>query len=146
MTTISLNTKLYKYICEMFLDEVPVCDIAKHFGIKHKEVKQVLTEQFGKNWKDVERNKRATLSLTMPKITEPDLFACQLALIANIGRKQFNDFANKVRENYPDTYNGVDTKTRKFRVTPDIDNEELDLENPTHHYPLIHVWKYRNLT
>lgn len=146
MTTISLNTKLYKYICEMFLDDVPVLDIAKHFGLKPKSVKQVLTEHFGKNWRSQRPNQRRSSAMIIPKITEPDLFTCQLALIANIGRKQFDDFVKTVRQHYPDTYNGVDTKTTKFRVTPDIDNEELDLENPHPLYPLIHVWKYRNLT
>jgi len=144
MTEISLNSKLYKYICEMFLDEVPVCDIAKHFGIKAKEVKQVLTEQFGDEWEKQKRNNRATLSLTMPKITEPDLFACQLALLANIGRKQFDEFVATVRENYPDNYNGIDAKASMFCTTPDIDNEEIDLECLGTLYPLIHVWDYRN--
>ena len=144
MTEISLNSKLYKYICEMFLDDVPVCGIAKHFGIKSKEVKKVLTEQFGDEWENEKRNKRATLSLTMPKITEPDLFACQLALLANISERHFYSFVATVRENYPDTYNGVDTTTKKFRTTPDIDNEEIDLECHNTWYPLIHVWEYRD--
>ena len=144
MTEISLNSKLYKYICEMFLDDVPVCGIAKHFGIKSKEVKKVLTEQFGDEWENEKRNKRATLSLTMPKITEPYLFACQLALLANISERHFYSFVATVRENYPDTYNGVDTTTKKFRTTPDIDNEEIDLECHNTWYPLIHVWEYRD--
>ena len=144
MTEISLNSKLYKYICEMFLDEVPVCGIAKHFGIKSKEVKKVLTEQFGDEWENQKRNKRATLSLTMPKITEPDLFACQLALLANISERHFYSFVATVRENYPDTCNGVDTTTNKFRTTPDIDNEETDLECHASWYPAMHVWEYRN--
>jgi len=144
MTEISLNSKLYKYICEMFLDEVPVCGIAKHFGIKSKEVKQVLTEQFGDEWEKEKRNNRATLSITMPKITEPDLFACQLALLANISERHFYSFVATVRENYPDNYNGVDTTTNKFRTTPDIDNEETDLECHASWYPAMHVWEYRN--
>ena len=142
MTEISLNTKLYKYICEMFLDEVPVCDIAKHFGIKSKEVKQVLTEQFGDEWENEKRNKRATLSLTMPKITEPDLFACQLALIANISQRHFYDFVATVRQNYPDTCNGVDTTTKKFRTTPDVDEEEIDFEDNSSWYQIMNSWKY----
>lgn len=146
MCSVVTATTLDKYICEMFLDDVPAGQIAKHFGLELKIVKRVLVEQFGSsNYRDHTLNKRRHSSLTMPKITEPDLFACQLALLANISERHFYDFVATVRQNSPDTYNGIDTETKKFRTTPDIDNEETDLE--CHHtwYPLIHTWRYRNL-
>ena len=59
-------------------------------------------------------------------------------------RKQFDDFVATVRENYPDNYNGIDAKASMFCTTPDIDNEEIDLECLGTLYPLVHVWQYRN--
>jgi hypothetical protein len=66
----------------------------------------------------------------MPKITEPDIFACQLALLKSIGDNAVRDFFEKVRESYPTVTLAIENTPvyNDFYTTPDLEIE-TDMEN-----------------
>ena len=113
------NSKTYIYICEMFQDGLTIQDIAKHLQIDRKLVKLVLKEKFGSTTR---KKKSPRIEVILPNITN-DVFLCQLALIANINKKTFYEFANTVRENYPEILIYSQTKINHFYKTPDLDYE-----------------------
>ena len=142
MITVRENSTLYKYICEMFLEEVPAHHIAKHFKLQTKTVKEVLAREFGevdsRNYKSGNHLRRRTAT-SVPVVTEPDIFLCQFALLANINRKHIEEFVAKVWQYYPNTMNGVDSGTKKFRTTPPIDSG-ADLDD-YHHPSSYWIWQ-----
>ena len=127
-----LTADLVDDICEMYHDGVPPADIAQWFGLRKVTVKEVLKDVFPTdiygNLLPTGRGKGGQLIL--PKITEPDIFACQLALLKSIGDNAVRDFFDKVRENYPTVTLAIEkTPARNdFYTTPELEIE-IDLES-----------------
>jgi hypothetical protein len=131
MRVSKLTADLVDDICEMYHDGVPPADIAKWFGLRKVTVKEVLTDVFPTdiygNLLPTGRGKGGQLIL--PKITEPDIFACQLALLKSIGDNAVHDFFEKVRENYPTVTLAIENNPgiNDFYTTPDLEIE-TDME------------------
>ena len=131
MRVSKLTADLVDDICEMYHDGVPPADIAKWFGLRKVTVKEVLTDVFPTdiygNLLPTGRGKGGQLIL--PKITEPDIFACQLALLKSIGDNAVHEFFEKVRENYPTVTLAIENNpaVNDFYTTPDLEIE-TDME------------------
>jgi len=109
----------------MHNDGVPMTDISNHLQVDKKLVKLVIKEHFGSTVRDKKVSKNPVF--TLPNVTD-DVFLCQLALLANINKKTFNDFVETVRENYPETLVIRRIKRKKnmprgFYKTPNLDYE-----------------------
>ena len=132
MRVSKLTADLVDDICEMYHDGVPPADIAEWFGLRKVTVKEVLTDVFPTdiygNLLPTGRGKGGQLIL--PKITEPDIFACQLALLKSIGDNAVRDFFDKVRENYPTVTLAIENTPARndFYTTPELELE-IDIEN-----------------
>ena len=118
-------------ICEMFDDGVPPAEIAEWFGLPKVTVKEFLkdifpTDIYG-NLLVIGRGKGGRI--TLPKITEPDIFACQLALLKSIGDNAVHEFFEKVRENYPTVTLAIENNPPRhdFYTTPELEIE-TDIE------------------
>lgn len=118
------NSTTYKYICEMYKDGLNPFQIAKHLKINRKLVHGVLTEHYKiyiKAHKDYHPGPDPSLSLPN---TKDDVFLCQLAFLANINRKTFDNFVDKIRDLNADVLITITIKTADgFRKTPNIDYE-----------------------
>ena len=111
-----LSKDMVDDICEMWDDGVPVKQIAEWFGLRKVTVKEVLLDIFPT---DIYGNliyQRGSSWLTLPKLTEPDLFACQLALLVSIGDNAVNEFFETVRQYYPDVTLVPDIRRQKTTV------------------------------
>lgn len=120
------NSTTYKYITEMFLDGLSYTEIAKHLGLNKKLVLGVLKEQFGTK-DSLYTNPKQPLSL--PNVKN-DIVLCQLALLANISPKVFNEFVNKVRDLNMDIVltNPRLSYNKFFKKTPDLEFQGLNDE------------------
>lgn len=118
-TKFNKNSTTYKYICEMFLDGVNAKGIAKHLKISAKVVREVLLEKYDI---DYITNYRPgpDPALIFPNV-QNDVFLCQLALLANIDKKTFNNFVEKVRDLNLDIIQAAPRFTGTFRKTPDLE-------------------------
>ena len=118
------NSTTYKYICEMYKDGLSPFQIEKHLKINRKLVYGVLTEHYKMHiTAQKDYNPGPDPCLVLPN-TKEDVTLCQLAFLANINRKTFDDFVNKVRDLNADVVLTITTKTMDmFRKTPDIDYE-----------------------
>jgi hypothetical protein len=127
-----LTADLVDDICEMYDDGVPPAEIAEWFGLRKVTVKELLKDVFPTdiygNLLVIGRGKNGRLVL--PKITEPDIFACQLALLKSIGDNAVHDFFEKVRENYPTVTLAIENNPgiNHLYTTPDLEIE-TDMEN-----------------
>jgi hypothetical protein len=127
-----LTADLVDDICEMYDDGVPPAEIAEWFGLRKVTVKELLKDVFPTdiygNLLVIGRGKNGRLVL--PKITEPDIFACQLALLKSIGDNAVHEFFEKVRENYPTVTLAIENTPAKndFYTTPELEIE-TDLES-----------------
>lgn len=121
-----LSKDMVDDICEMFDDGVPPKQIAEWFGLRKVTVTEVLKDIFPTDIYGCLILKRGSSWLTLPKLTEPDLFACQLALLVSLGDSFVKDFFDKVRENYPTVTLAIENpKGSSFYRTPEI---EIDQE------------------
>ena len=113
-------------ICEMFDDGVPYIEIANWFGLSKVTVKNVLLDIFPTDIYGVlKANRGKGGGCIMPKLTEPDLFACQLALLVSLGDSFVKDFFDKVRETYPTVTLAIEnTLGSSFYRTPDLEIEQ----------------------
>jgi len=134
-----LSRDMVDDICEMFDDGVPPKQIAEWFGLRKVTVKEVLLDIFPT---DIYGNliyKRKSSWLTLPKLTEPDLFACQLALLVSLGDSFVKDFFDKVRDTYPTVTLGLDwADGGSFYRTPDLEIEQdyySDDDDSNYSYP-----------
>lgn len=126
-----LTPKLQKDIYEMYRDGVPCGEIADWFGVSYITTKKFLSQYFRTDIYGSFINKyKPTADITLPKITEPDLFACQLALLKSIGDNAVREFFDKVRENYPTVTLVIENNppSNDFYTTPELE-PEIDIEN-----------------
>jgi hypothetical protein len=127
-----ITADLVDDICEMYDDGVPPAEIADWFGLRKVTVKELLKDVFPTdiygNLLVIGRGKGGRVVL--PKITEPDIFACQLALLKSIGDNAVRDFFDKVRENYPTVTLAIENTPARndFYTTPELELE-IDIEN-----------------
>jgi hypothetical protein len=127
-----ITADLVDDICEMYDDGVPPAEIADWFGLRKVTVKELLKDVFPTdiygNLLVIGRGKGGRI--TLPKITEPDIFACQLALLKSIGDNAVRDFFDKVRENYPTVTLAIENTPARndFYTTPELELE-IDIEN-----------------
>jgi hypothetical protein len=123
------NSITYKYICEMYKDGVSPFEIEKHLKLNRKLVRGVLTEHYKKRITRIkDYNPGPDPALVLPN-TKDDVFLCQLAFLANINRRTFNNFVDKIRDLNADVLLTITIKKiDKFRLTPNIDYES-DLYN-----------------
>jgi uncharacterized protein (DUF433 family) len=127
-----LTADLVDDICEMYDDGVPPAEIAEWFGLRKVTVKELLKDVFPTdiygNLLVIGRGKGGRVVL--PKITEPDIFACQLALLKSIGDNAVHEFFEKVRENYPTVTLAIENTpaSKDFYTTPELEIE-TDLES-----------------
>jgi hypothetical protein len=126
-----ITADLVDDICEMFYDGVRPKGIAEWLGLPKVTVVEILKDHFptdiyGCLIPPFVKSPR----FIMPKITEPDIFACQLALLKSIGDNAVNEFFDKVRENYPTVTLAIENTPayNDFYTTPDLEIE-TDLEN-----------------
>ena len=126
-----ITADLVDDICEMFYDGVRPKGIAEWLGLPKVTVTEILKDHFptdiyGCLIPPFARSPR----FIMPKITEPDIFACQLALLKSIGDNAVQDFFDKVRENYPTVTLAIENTPARndFYTTPELEIE-TDLEN-----------------
>jgi len=127
-------------ICEMFDDGVEYTEIARWLGISKVTVKQVLVDIFPTDIYGVlKANRGKGGGCIMPKLTEPDLFACQLALLVSLGDSFVKDFFDKVRDTYPTVTLGLDwADGGSFYRTPDLEIEQdyySDDDDSNYSYP-----------
>ena len=118
------NSTTYKYICEMYKDGVSPFEIEKHLKLNKKLVCGVLTEHYGIHIAKLKDCHPSPVpSLVLPNIKD-DVFLCQLAFLANINRKTFNNFVDKIRDLNADVLLSITIrKIEKFRKTPNLDYE-----------------------
>ena len=127
-----ITADLVDDICEMYDDGVPPAEIADWFGLRKVTVKELLKDVFPTdiygNLLVIGRGKGGRVVL--PKITEPDIFACQLALLKSIGDNAVHEFFEKVRENYPTVTLAIENTPARndFYTTPELELE-IDIEN-----------------
>ena len=120
-----LSKDMVDDICEMFDDGVPPKQIAEWFGLRKVTVTEVLEDIFPTDIYGCLIYKRKSSWLTLPKLTEPDLFACQLALLVSLGDSFVKDFFDKVRETYPTVTLAIEnTPGDSFYRTPDLEIEQ----------------------
>jgi hypothetical protein len=113
----------------MYKDGVSPFDIEKHLKLNRKLVRGVLTEHYKKRITRIkDYNPGPDPALVLPN-TKDDVFLCQLAFLANINRRTFNNFVDKIRDLNADVLLTITIKKiDKFRLTPNIDYES-DLYN-----------------
>jgi len=126
-----ITADLVDDICEMFYDGVRPKGIAEWLGLPKVTVVEILKDHFptdiyGCLIPPFVRSPK----FVMPKITEPDIFACQLALLKTIGNNAVQEFFDKVRENYPTVTLAIENTPARndFYTTPELEIE-TDLEN-----------------
>ena len=126
-----ITADLVDDICEMFYDGVRPKAIMEWFGLPKVTVVEILKDHFptdiyGCLIPPFVRSPK----FIMPKITEPDIFACQLALLKSIGDNAVHEFFEKVRENYPTVTLAIENTpaSKDFYTTPELEIE-TDMEN-----------------
>jgi hypothetical protein len=130
MATI-LTQDMIDKICGMFRDSVPPSDIAEWLGLRKVTVKTVLKQHFPVDvYGNLEPRYQGSANTIMPNITEPDIFACQLALLVSLGDSFVKDFFDKVRESYPTVTSAIENTpaSRDFYTTPELEIE-VDMES-----------------
>ena len=146
-----LTPKLINDICEMFDDGVPYQEIAEWFGLSKVTVKEVLVQVFPTDIYGIliPHHQGKNGRVIVPKLTEPDIFACQLALLVSIGDSAINDFFEKVRESYPTVTLAVENpKGSSFYRSPEIEIDEeewFDDDRDNHRMPYVSsvLYSYR---
>ena len=125
MATI-LTQDMIDKICGMFRDSVPPSDIAEWLGLRKVTVKTVLKQHFPVDvYGNLKPRYQGSANTVLPNITEPDIFACQLALLVSLGDSFVKDFFDKVRETYPTVTLAIEnTLGSSFYRTPDLEIEQ----------------------
>jgi len=116
--TMELSKDMIKTICEMFDEGVPYQEVAEWLGLSKVTVKEVLVQVFPTDIYGIllPQHQSKGGDITLPKLTEPDLFACQLALLVSIGDNAVNEFFETVRQYYPDVTLVSDIRRQKTFV------------------------------
>jgi hypothetical protein len=126
-----VTPEIAKGLCDMFEHGVPLAYLIKWARLPKPTVMEYLKDNYAV---DVRGNlimqNRKSHKTVLPILTEPDLFACQLALLATIGKGTLIDFFEKVRENYPTVTLAIENNPgiNNFYTTPDLEIE-TDIEN-----------------
>ena len=118
------NSITYRYICEMYKDGISPIEIEKHLKLNRKLVRGVLTEHYRMHISRIkDYNPGPDPSLVLPNVKN-DVFLCQLAFLANINKRTFNNFVDKIRDLNADVLISITIKKiDRFRKTPNLDYE-----------------------
>ena len=117
-------------LCDMFEHGVPLTYLIKWSGLPKVTIMDFFRENYHTDNYDYLIRPRISNKTILPNITEPDIFACQLALLKSIGDNAVQDFFDKVRENYPTVTLAIENNPPKhdFYTTPDLEIE-IDMES-----------------
>lgn len=127
----TLTQDMIDKICGMFRDSVPLIEIADWLGLPKVTVKIVLKEHFPVDvYGCLKPRSQGSANIVLPNITEPDVFACQLALLVSLGDSFVKDFFDKVREHYPTVTLAIENTpaSKDFYTTPELELE-VDMED-----------------
>lgn len=125
-----ITPKIAEGLCDMYEHGVELSYLIEWSRLPKVTVMDFLRENYRTDIYDNLIRTRISNKTILPNITEPDLFACQLALLVNIGGSAVQDFFDKVRENYPTVTLAIENTPAKndFYTTPDLELE-IDIEN-----------------
>ena len=118
-------------LCDMFEHGVPLTYLIKWSRLPKLTVMGFLKDNYAVDvFGNLIMQNRKSHKTILPNITEPDIFACQLALLKTIGDNVVQDFFDKVRENYPTVTLAIENNPPRhdFYTTPDLE-VEIDMEN-----------------
>ena len=125
-----ITPKTAEGLCDMYEHGVELCYLIEWSRLPKVTVMQFLRDNYPTDiYGKLIRLNRKSEKTVLPNITEPDIFACQLALLKSIGDNAVQDFFEKVRENYPTVTLAIENNpvVNDFYTTPDLEIE-TDME------------------
>lgn len=150
-----ITPKIAEGLCDMYEHGVELCYLIEWSRLPKVTVMQFLRDNYPTDiYGKLIRLNRKSEKTVLPNITEPDIFACQLALLKTIGDRFVREFFDKVRENYPTVTLAIENNPPKhdFYTTPELEIEIDDLcdewlmdNGSTELYPLENSVYYNQL-